>query len=65
MGRCTIRTCISYSEVREAEWRVLFTVTGVTFVVSLAWALAEIVRESRTNVESVKSDCGFRCGVSR
>eukprot|EP00580_Thalassiosira_gravida_P015284 CAMPEP_0201663590 /NCGR_PEP_ID=MMETSP0494-20130426/5331_1 /ASSEMBLY_ACC=CAM_ASM_000839 /TAXON_ID=420259 /ORGANISM="Thalassiosira gravida, Strain GMp14c1" /LENGTH=373 /DNA_ID=CAMNT_0048142209 /DNA_START=514 /DNA_END=1635 /DNA_ORIENTATION=- len=45
-----------YGEVREAEWSFLFTVTGVTFVVSLAWALAEIFRESRTNVGSVKSD---------
>jgi hypothetical protein len=38
------------------EWTFLLVVTSCTFLVSLAWALAEIFRESRANVEIVKSD---------
>ena len=44
-----------YSDVNKAEWVLLLFVSSVTFTVSLAWALAEIFRESRTNKESLKS----------
>jgi len=45
-----------YSEVDDAEWILLFFTTVATFLVSFAWIMAEIFRESRTNVKSVKSD---------
>ncbi|KAL7531553.1 hypothetical protein ACHAXR_006752 [Thalassiosira sp. AJA248-18] len=44
-----------YSEVDQAQWTLLLFVTCVTFTLSLAWVLAEIFRESRTNVENTKS----------
>ena len=45
-----------YDDVRPIEWTYLLVITCLTFLVSMAWALAEIFRESRANVESVKSD---------
>mmetsp|Transcript_29332 Transcript_29332/g.59683 ORF Transcript_29332/g.59683 Transcript_29332/m.59683 type:complete len:402 (+) Transcript_29332:575-1780(+) len=45
-----------YSEVRKTEWVLLLFVTSFTFVLSLAWTLAEIFRENRTNKGSIKSD---------
>lgn len=45
-----------YREVRKTEWVLLLFVTSFTFVLALAWTLAEIFRENRTNKGSIKSD---------
>ncbi len=45
-----------FSEVRKTEWVLLLFVTSFTFVLALAWTLAEIFRENRTNKGSIKSD---------
>ena len=45
-----------YSDVKQAEWTLLFFVTCLTFVSSFAWVLAEIFRENVNNVDNVKSD---------
>lgn len=44
-----------YSDVNPAQWTLLLFVTCFTFTVSFAWALAEIFRENRLDVESTKS----------
>ena len=48
-----------YTDVKQAEWTLLFFVTSLTFMTSLVWCLAEIFRENVTNVDNVKSDVEF------
>lgn len=48
-----------YTDVKQAEWTLLFFVTCLTFMTSLVWCLAEIFRENVTNVDNVKSDVEF------
>jgi hypothetical protein len=45
-----------FSRVRTAEWVLLIFVTATTFACSLAWVLAEIFRENKTNRMNTKSD---------
>ncbi|KAL7488597.1 hypothetical protein ACHAW6_014186 [Cyclotella cf. meneghiniana] len=45
-----------FSSVNNAEWTLLLFVTAITFLCSLAWVLAEIFRENRTNRYNMKSD---------
>ncbi|KAL3777097.1 hypothetical protein ACHAWO_010469 [Cyclotella atomus] len=45
-----------FSRVRNAEWVLLIFVTAATFACSLAWVLAEIFRENKTNRMNTKSD---------
>ena len=45
-----------FTRIRDAEWILLVFVTAITFVSSLAWVLAEIFRENKTNRSNAKSD---------
>ena len=45
-----------FSSVPHSEWVFLLFTTCAAFTLSFCWVLAEIFRENRTNVESVKSD---------
>jgi hypothetical protein len=45
-----------FENVRNAEWVLLIFVTAITFSCSIAWVMAEIFRENKTNTKNAKSD---------